>query len=423
MNRWIILIIITNLLLASCLEDTCEGINTYTRWTPVIVTEDGIRPNISNEAPKGLNNPGKIYYYNQYLLINELREGVHVIDNSDPSNPLPLAFISIPGNVDMAIKDNILYADMYRDLVAIDISDVSNARMIHRTENVFESFIPFIDGQGYVVAYEQKSETVTIDCSDQNWGLPWFRSSSGQAFDVFVNASLSPSQASNTANSSVGIGGSMARFTIAKDHLYALDDSRINVLNVSNDIPEEINIVSVEWGIETIFPYEDYLFIGANAGMIIYDNSNPSSPEQIGRFSHVQSCDPVFIDGDYAYVTLRSGVRCANQVDQLDVLDISNLSDPKLLQSFPMEHPHGLSVLNDNLYLCEGEHGFKVFDITNPLVLNQHLEQHIKDIHSYDVIALSNGLIMVIGQTGLYQYTVDQSSVLKEISIIPIERS
>ena len=66
-------------------------------------------------------NPGKIYFKEGYIFINEELKGIHVIDNRNPENPQNIGFIEIPGNVDIAIKNNTLYADSYIDLGAIDI--------------------------------------------------------------------------------------------------------------------------------------------------------------------------------------------------------------------------------------------------------------------------------------------------------------
>lgn len=77
---------------------------------------------ISVGDPRTLRNPGKIYLYNNYLLINEQNEGIHVFDNSNPSEPKPLYFINMLGNTDMAIKDDILYADHNGDIKAIRLN-------------------------------------------------------------------------------------------------------------------------------------------------------------------------------------------------------------------------------------------------------------------------------------------------------------
>lgn len=87
--------------------------------------------------PQALVNPGKIYTKDQYLFINELKEGIHIIDNRNPSAPTPVAFVRIPGNGDMAIRNNILYADSYMDLVTFDISNPSSIQAINRVQNVF----------------------------------------------------------------------------------------------------------------------------------------------------------------------------------------------------------------------------------------------------------------------------------------------
>ena len=94
--------------------------------------------------PKPLVNPGKIYVYRDFLFVNESGKGVHVINNTTPAAPKPYAFISIEGNVDISIKDDVLYADNLSDLVTLDISDVGNIKVLGRIKNVFESrsFMP-----------------------------------------------------------------------------------------------------------------------------------------------------------------------------------------------------------------------------------------------------------------------------------------
>ena len=80
-----------------------------------------------------VNNPGKIYVYQQYLLVNELGSGIHVFDNSDPSHPETVGFIQMLGNTDMAIKDGVLYADHLGQLVALTLNNFTslheNARL------------------------------------------------------------------------------------------------------------------------------------------------------------------------------------------------------------------------------------------------------------------------------------------------------
>lgn len=85
-----------------------------------------------------LQSPGKIYSYGNYLLVNELYKGVHVIDNSDVTTPKIVGFLSIAGNIDVAIKGNYLFADHLGDLVTIDISAIENPVITDRVENLYD---------------------------------------------------------------------------------------------------------------------------------------------------------------------------------------------------------------------------------------------------------------------------------------------
>lgn len=75
--------------------------------------------------PAPIENPGKIYIYGDYLLVNEIKKGIHVFDNTDPEAPRNMGFIQMLGNTDMAIKDGVLYADHIGQLVALSIDDFS----------------------------------------------------------------------------------------------------------------------------------------------------------------------------------------------------------------------------------------------------------------------------------------------------------
>jgi hypothetical protein len=160
------------------------------------------------------------------------------------------------------------------------------------------------------------------------------------------------------------------------------------------------------WGIETIYPFKDKLFIGSNSGMFIYDVTNESNPVKIGKFSHLTSCDPVIADEKYAFVTLRGGVRCSNGSNQLDVLDISSLTAPSLVKSYPMAGPLGLSKDGNSLFICDGTDGLKVYNASD--VKDLKLINHIKGFETYDVIAYNN-LAIVVCKDGLRQY--DYSNV------------
>src|SRR5690606_19554463 len=94
----------------SC-QDQVDSSYTYRTKIPVYMQMSTVREiDIVIVPGKPLENPGKIYLYGDYLLINEPQKGIHIIDNSNPSSPQPVHFINIPGNVDLAINTNSSYA-------------------------------------------------------------------------------------------------------------------------------------------------------------------------------------------------------------------------------------------------------------------------------------------------------------------------
>lgn len=358
--------------------------------------------------PVGVTKPiqskktGKIYIYNDLLFINEPNRGIHIYNNVNPSAPVNLAFLQIPGNVDLAISNNILYADSYVDLLAFDISTISNIKQVKRLNDVFKQF--YISGNGiqkYVMTYK---DTLVNK-------------------ETYYNKDMMMYASSNSGGSISGQGGSMARFTLMNQYLYTVgqaDLSLFDVKTVSN--PTFVKAINLGWGVETIFPYENKLFIGTNTGMHIFSATDPANPVKLSTYSHVFACDPVVVQGKYAFVTLRTGNTCRQAMNQLEVVDIEDPTKPKQVAVFPMQNPHGLSVSGNNLFLCEGMFGLKSFNITNKNVIGNNLLQHLGNVKSFDVIAGPKSLI-VTGEDGIYQFNYSNASKLSQLSKIKVQVS
>lgn len=408
------------LCLNSCRDKSYEEI-TYVASIPVVMGFDEFRGAVKSTVPKVLQHPGKIYFKDNYIFLNEFQEGIHIIDNSDPANPVIVNFLQIPGNTDMAVKDNILLVNSYIDLVAIDISNPLNPVEVDRIENAFPNVLPPLDdiespiygldfAKGVVVGWEKRQVTEVIERENS------------PLFGRMVEDSDGVPNISGTEvrfNSSYGTGGSMARFTLSGNYLYALHNNILKLFNLSGQEITPSKEVLINREAETIFPHGNNLFIGTFTGMLIYDISSPAFPTFISEFDHITSCDPVVVEGDYAYVTLRSGTSCLNTANQLDVIDISSLAHPFLVKTYPMYNPHGLGIDNNILFICDGDAGLKVFDATDPMAIHQNQIAYFPDINTYDVIPL-DGLLIMTGANGLYQYDYTDPESLQLISVIPI---
>lgn len=417
LSIWWLGAVASSLLLTGCVKDQCTQRMTYMKDVPVYKTMDEIRVPITSAGVRALKNPGKIYLYNNYVLINEIHEGVHIIDNSNPTSPQSIAFIPIPGNVDIAMKGNVLYADNYMDLVAIDVTNPNQAQLLKRVESVFPTYGTNPDNPNeLLVAYEQKEVTEDVPCGQAN--SPW----GGWGMEGDVMTSNGGSNAGGAGAGRVsGMGGSMSRFAIAGDYLYAVDNQTLHVVSiVTMENPVKVNQVGTAVGTETLFPYEDKLFVGTNTGMQIYNCVDPTNPQFLSTFEHAFACDPVYVDGDFAYITLRNGSPCRDGNNQLDIVDISTITNPTLVQSHAMESPHGLAVRDNVLYLCEGDNGFKTYDVTNKNMLSSFSQL---DLQSYDVIAVPHtDLIMVIGKDGFYQYDAANPAAMELLSKIEVQQ-
>ena len=407
------------LLAFSGCSDTCETTNTYTYFEPVYATSQEVKDGFKIGEPVELKSPGKIYLYGQYVLINEPGEGVHIINNADNKNPVIEKFIYIPGNFDIAVKNNILYADSYVDLLAIDISDIGNIGLVTRLENVFPNYniqFGFAASDGVVITGWE--EVQKIEMTDE------CRSTGGLVLLEFgiaisdVSFAASPN-ASSPANPT-GLGGSIARFAVQSDFLYAVDSYNLNVFDISDtSSPMYENSVEVSWNVETIFPFKDKLFIGAQAGMFIFDTSVPANPTYVSSFLHVTACDPVVANDDYAFVTLRSGNACQGFTNQLDVIDISSIENPRLHKTYQMQNPYGLGLDGDVLFVCEAEFGLRVYNITDVDNISSNLIAAFTDINVFDVIPWQK-VLLAVGEDGLYQYDYSDIESIELLSFIPI---
>jgi hypothetical protein len=404
----------------SC-QDKIE--ETYEVLAPEYMSYDQLRSSFKVAEGQEIIQPGKIYFMDNMIYVNEYMKGIHVIDNSDPEAPQILKFVEIPGNVDLAIRGNILYADSYIDLIAIDISSLEDIKEVARVENVFPYMTPAVtdgiiepvdENLGVVQGWKMVQKTVEVKPTENKYLEYNFYAT--DMVRSFATAEVN----SGAGMVSTGTGGSMARFTIYDKYLYAVDVATLRLFDISTlTEPVLVNEEPIGWNIETIFPYQDKLFIGSQTGMLIYSLTDPMNPEYISTFWHASSCDPVVVEGDYAYVTLRAGNICGDNESQLDVIDITNINNPFLLKEYPMVEPFGLGIDDSVLFVCDGYAGLKIYNASDPMKISDNMIKSYPDINAFDVIPLGQYLVM-IGVDGLYQYDYTDLDNINQLSHIPI---
>lgn len=219
--------------------------------------------------------------------------------------------------------------------------------------------------------------------------------------------------------------GSMARFIVHRNALYALNKREIVVYKFEDKtgaLPTRVRTVPIPADGETLFPYGQMLFVGTRQGMLVYElGEHPYEPKLIGQAAHVVSCDPVVVENDIAYVTLRSENACRRGVNALLIYDVKNPTQPQKLLERTMSSPNGLGVDGSMLFVADKKDGLLVFDVRDPRdpkVVNQ-----LGNVAGYDVIA-NAGTLFISADDGLYQYKYGPEGVDPEaLSKIPIGAS
>lgn len=414
------------LVLTLCACDKFHIDETYKTKVPIYLTLGDIRSSsFTIVEPTPFESTGKIYLYKDYLFVNEPNKGIHIYNNTNPADPKAIGFLPILGNFDLGIQNDHLYADNIVDLLTFDISDIHKPVLIDRQKDVFSVTYKSQTGNRDVITDNDPvsiigyKDTIVNSTYEETYypdqeDLIYYDSGTGS-----YNNSGSGSNNSGSGNQ-IGIAGSLARFAISSNYLYSIFQDRVKNFTLQNPkSPKYVNEVKLGFGIETLFPYKNSLFVGANNGMHILDISAPTKPVEIATYTHVFACDPVVVNDNYAFVTLRTGTVCGGSQNVLEVVDIKDLKKPKQVKVYDMTHPHGLALSGDYLYLSEGDFGLKSFNVKDVLNIKDNQIQYLDALKSRDIIAGPKSLI-VLGPQSICQFDYSNKANLKQLSCISI---
>lgn len=127
------------------LLSACENKNDNPRqvegYTPVYTTDIAALKTISATAPRTIVNGGKLYTTGNLLFQVEQDSGIHIINYANPQQPEKLAFVRSFLCKEVTEKNGFLYTNNLADLVVIDIRNLSDIKIVSRTENVFPDLL------------------------------------------------------------------------------------------------------------------------------------------------------------------------------------------------------------------------------------------------------------------------------------------
>lgn len=373
-------------------------------------------------APIQQKKAGKILYYKDYLFVNTPMEGIHVFDNKDSKNPLPIGFLTLKGNIDMAIIDDHLYADQFSALVVLDIADINNIKFIDdfTVPEIFYydrywNFKEIESAKDYeYVRYDQIDDSKGIVVG---WELE-IRWEKIEPYRYILLDSAVEETSEDYVNESTSFNfskaGSLARFLPIDNLLYTLNQWELILFEINgNHQPLRFGKTPTNTNAETLYRLNDFLFIGSVNGMLMYNINDPKNPEFLSRIDHFRSCDPVVADANYAYVTLRGGTNCFTDRNELQIISLEDPKNLKVVSRQLLFNPHGLAVHDNHVIVCDGSAGIKVIDITDRL--KPEVVGTYPISFAYDVI-INYPIATVVGEDQLYRFDISQLPKMEAIN-------
>ena len=231
---------------------------------------------------------------------------------------------------------------------------------------------------------------------------------------ILVFSCSENSESTNADFATDGQGGSLATFALKGDYLYTVDFFNLSVFNISDVLnPVKVNTLNVGFNIETLFSFKEYLFIGSQDAMYIYDIANAELPKLLSQSNHFRACDPVVANDTNAYVTLHSNATCGGAVNELKTYNIEDVENPILLNTRGLTQPKGLSLYGDN-YLLVCDDTLKIFDVTDPS--DSKYVAEIATQGAIDII-IRNDHAFVISEFAIEQYRLNQDDITNATKI------
>jgi hypothetical protein len=113
-------------------------------YSPILMERTALDTSVQY-VPNAMSilDPGNICVFKNWILLVEHYKGVHVIDNTDPFNPIRVGFLRVPGCQSVAVGNGVLYVDNAVDLVGVRFHPESGAvEEIARSRKALPELIP-----------------------------------------------------------------------------------------------------------------------------------------------------------------------------------------------------------------------------------------------------------------------------------------
>ncbi len=142
-----------------CFYNDCGASRDYTYpYKAVYMDRDVFERAIAIKPIQDIDTSGKIYVYQDYIFVNDVYKGFHIYNNQDPSNPVLIHFLEVPGATDMAIKNDVVYINQATDLIALELD--LEAQSVTVTKRIADTFPTIQAPDGWSYAKQQEGSVI-----------------------------------------------------------------------------------------------------------------------------------------------------------------------------------------------------------------------------------------------------------------------
>lgn len=235
---------------------------------------------------------------------------------------------------------------------------------------------------------------------------------------LLLGACAASSDGNSNGNNNQSTSGSTATMLPYKNFAYSLDYNVLKIIDLSQTPPALVFSKYLS-GPETLFINNNHLYVGGILGVDIFNIEDPAKPIYVAEYEHMKACDPIIVQDDIGYITLRSGFnnfcRLAGP-NRLEIVDMADPSAPERIAEFPMTNPYGLALTDTHLAVCEEAFGLTLLDVDQPLMVMEVAK--FPAINCFDLI-YQDGRLIATATDGIYQFAAE-SEFISLISKIPV---
>ncbi len=276
-----------------------------------------------------IGQPATVILNGDYIYIPDNSSGWHIINNSDPDNPLMEKVIDIPVGNDFVQEGNYIYSNGYRGFTIVDTSDPANPSIVSTyNQHDNSTAITYDDGYVYSVYSMRSDEGITVfDVSDRSAPVEVMQIPiPGKCYDVEIYRGHA-----YVANDEEG-------FTVVD--ISPLGSAHIVETIELNDRPTDVEL------------YEDFAFVtGQDKMFTIYRIDSPGECVLVRELILTHRVNDIYIRDGLAYLPGNTG--------DVPVLDLSLPSYAHLIEplqtnlmviSIVMKDGYGYVTTNDSTF-------------------------------------------------------------------------